>query len=156
MLPPHFHPRASNYVVAIHGNTTTYMYAENGARLVTQHLTPGRATIFPQASMHMMMNTGACDSVSPGWCSTNAQPGCENAQLISALNSDDPGTLNVGQVFANGFPAELVNAAFGQDLANEDVERKMTPVGTGSNWGPESCLRRCGIVKPETGNGTSY
>lgn len=59
MLPMHYHPRAANYVVAIHGNTTTYMYEENGARLVTEHLQPGQATIFPRASLHMMMNTGA-------------------------------------------------------------------------------------------------
>jgi oxalate decarboxylase/phosphoglucose isomerase-like protein (cupin superfamily) len=59
MLPPHYHPNAVNYVVAVSGNTTTYMYQENGARLVTQVLTPGHATIFPRASMHMMMNTGA-------------------------------------------------------------------------------------------------
>jgi len=77
MLPPHYHPRASNYVVAVTGNTTTYMYEENGARLVTevshsintntetwmvtklfQVLTPGKATIFPQGSMHMMVNNG--------------------------------------------------------------------------------------------------
>ena len=58
MLPPHLHPRATNYVVAVHGNTTTYMYEENGARLVTQVLTPGHGTIFPHGSMHMMMNTG--------------------------------------------------------------------------------------------------
>ncbi|KAK1811348.1 hypothetical protein LTR12_014290 [Friedmanniomyces endolithicus] len=104
MLPPHYHPRASNYVVAIHGNTTTYMYEENGARLVTETLTPGLATIFPQASMH-----------------------------------------NIGNVFSNGFPAELVNAAFGQNLASSDVASKMTPVGTGSNWGLSECLKQCGI-----------
>jgi hypothetical protein len=82
---------------------------------------------------------------------TNQPPpptGCENAQLVSALDSDDPGTLNIGQVFANGFPFELVNAAFGQNLASDDVMSKITPVGTGSNWGPESCLKRCGIAKP--------
>jgi hypothetical protein len=185
MLPPHLHARGTNFVVAMHGNTTTYMYEENGARLVTQVLTPGQATVFPQASMHMMMNTGklasflivdvgiydgtlgllTCDLEAR--CSflcatgmvevtkssflhtaTNHHTGCENAQLVSALDSDDPGTLNVGQVFANGFPFELVNAAFGQDLASDDVKSKMTPVGTGSNWGPESCLKRCGITKP--------
>lgn len=59
MLPPHWHPNAVNFVVAVLGNTTTYMYQENGARLVTEVLTPGHATIFPRASMHMMMNTGA-------------------------------------------------------------------------------------------------
>lgn len=58
MLPPHYHPRASNYVVATHGNTTTYMFEENGARLVQEVLVPGKATIFPQGSMHMMVNNG--------------------------------------------------------------------------------------------------
>lgn len=58
MLPPHYHPRASNYVVAVRGNTTTYMYEENGATLVTEILLPGQMTIFPQASMHMMVNNG--------------------------------------------------------------------------------------------------
>jgi hypothetical protein len=74
--------------------------------------------------------------------------GCDNAQLVSALDSADAGTTNIGQVFANGFPPELVNAAFGQELASEDVKRKMTPVGTGSNWGPEECLKRCSVTKP--------
>ncbi|KAM0719076.1 hypothetical protein Q7P37_004981 [Cladosporium fusiforme] len=131
MLPMHYHPRATNYVVAIHGNTTTYMYEENGARLVTEHLEPGQATIFPKAAMHMMMNTG-----------------CENAQLVSALDSDDAGTVNIGEIFTNGFPFDMINAALGQYLANEEVGRKVPPPGTGSNWGPQSCLDRCGIKKP--------
>jgi hypothetical protein len=71
--------------------------------------------------------------------------GCENSQLVSALNSDDPGTLNIGNVFTNGFPADLVNAAFGQNLASDNVKAKMTPVGTGSNWGTDECLARCGV-----------
>jgi len=64
MLPPHYHPRASNYVVAITGNITTYMIEENGARTVTSNLSPGKMTIFPQASVHSMMNTG----MSPRCC----------------------------------------------------------------------------------------
>jgi oxalate decarboxylase/phosphoglucose isomerase-like protein (cupin superfamily) len=58
MLPPHFHPRGANFVVAISGNTTTYMYEENGAHAITEILTPMKATIFPQGSLHMMVNTG--------------------------------------------------------------------------------------------------
>jgi len=58
MLPPHYHPRASNYVVAVAGTTVTYFIEENGARLVTNTLTPGKMTIFPQASLHTMVNTG--------------------------------------------------------------------------------------------------
>lgn len=58
MLPPHYHPRASNYVVAVTGTTDTYFIEENGARLVSTTLTPGKMTIFPQASLHTMVNTG--------------------------------------------------------------------------------------------------
>lgn len=58
MLPPHIHPRAANYVVATMGNTTTYMWEENGAHLITTNLTPGKATLFPAGAMHMMVNTG--------------------------------------------------------------------------------------------------
>ena len=71
--------------------------------------------------------------------------GCENAQLVSALNSEDAGTVNIGQVFTNGFPFELVNTAFGQDLASDEVKARMIPIGTGSNWGRRACLRQCGI-----------
>jgi oxalate decarboxylase/phosphoglucose isomerase-like protein (cupin superfamily) len=58
LLPPHIHPRAANYVVATLGNTTTYMWEENGAHLITTNLTPGKATLFPAGAMHMMVNTG--------------------------------------------------------------------------------------------------
>lgn len=58
MLPPHFHPRATNYVVAVAGTTNTYMIEENGARLISETLTPGKMTIFPRGSVHSMQNTG--------------------------------------------------------------------------------------------------
>lgn len=58
MLPPHYHPRAANWVVAVLGNTTTWMQEENGAHTIVTSLTPGQATIFPAGSMHMMANNG--------------------------------------------------------------------------------------------------
>jgi mannose-6-phosphate isomerase-like protein (cupin superfamily) len=58
MLPPHYHPRATNFVVAIEGTTTTWMIEENGARVVKEVLTPGKMTIFPAASLHTMQNMG--------------------------------------------------------------------------------------------------
>jgi hypothetical protein len=58
MLPPHYHPRATNFVVAVEGKTNTYMIEENGARLVSETLSPGQMTIFPAASLHTMQNTG--------------------------------------------------------------------------------------------------
>lgn len=58
MLPPHLHPRATNVVIAITGNTTTYMYNENGVRPVITELSPGLMTIFPKGSLHTMQNNG--------------------------------------------------------------------------------------------------
>ena len=58
MLPPHFHPRATNLVVAVEGTTRTYMINENGARMVNTTLTPGKMTIFPKGSIHSMQNLG--------------------------------------------------------------------------------------------------
>ena len=74
--------------------------------------------------------------------------GCDNAQLVSALNNEDTGTQNIGNVFTNGFPVDLINAAFGQNLASSDVQSKMTPIGTGSNYGTAECMARCN-VKPQ-------
>ena len=65
-------------VTAINGTTDTYMIEENGAQVIKETLTHGKMTIFPQASIHTMMNTG-----------------CDNAQLVSVLNSEDPGTNNL-------------------------------------------------------------
>ena len=90
MLPPHFHPRASNFVVAMSGTTRTFMIAENDAKTIESTLEPGQMTIFPAASVHTMMNVG-----------------CENAQLVSALNSDDAGTHNL-MVNASFYIAEIM------------------------------------------------
>lgn len=50
-------------------------------------------------------------------------------QSFSALNSEDPGMVNIGQIFTDGFPTQLANIAFGQDLASGEVRAKMTPNG---------------------------
>ena len=58
MLPPHAHPRATNLVVAVIGNTTSWMVGENGVGTVRVNLVPGILTIFPRGSMHAMQNNG--------------------------------------------------------------------------------------------------
>jgi hypothetical protein len=58
MLPPHLHPRATNLVTAITGNTTTWMIGENGVKTMKTNLTPIKMTIFPQGSLHVMQNNG--------------------------------------------------------------------------------------------------
>lgn len=58
MLPPHLHPRATNLVTAITGNTTSWMIGENGVKTMRVDLTPMRMTIFPRGSLHVMQNNG--------------------------------------------------------------------------------------------------
>ncbi|KIW88988.1 uncharacterized protein Z519_10472 [Cladophialophora bantiana CBS 173.52] len=125
MLPPHLHPRAANYVVAISGTTQTYMIAENGARTVTEILQAGQMTIFPQASIHTMMNIG-----------------CENAQLISALNSDDTGTTNLANAFFS-FPQNISGTVIGGGLNAQAIYGRVPSFGTGSSAGPHDCIAAC-------------
>ncbi|KAF2227992.1 RmlC-like cupin domain-containing protein, partial [Elsinoe ampelina] len=128
-LPPHFHARASNYVVSIHGDIQTYMIGENGSPTVGTLLKPGQMTIFPQGAPHTMWNTG-----------------CENAQLVSALSNEDAGTMNLANaLFQFGDEdEELVNAALGyQDVVNGASKGRVPPSGSGANYGPKSCLAKC-------------
>ncbi|KAK1624133.1 spherulin-1A [Colletotrichum phormii] len=131
MLPPHYHARASNYVVSIEGTTETYMTLENGARVVKTTLAPGMMTLFPQGSLHTMQNTG-----------------CDNATLISALSSEDAGTHNV----ANGLfdlPPGVVAAAFGGNPLSAkfaQLRRDIPAVGTGAAVGTAECLKRCEAI----------
>lgn len=58
MLSPHLHPRASNHVVAVEGETKTWMIGENGVDVIETVLSPGMMTIFPAGSLHSMQNLG--------------------------------------------------------------------------------------------------
>lgn len=58
MLSPHIHPRANNMVVAVSGQTKTFMRTENGAHDIITTLTPGKATMFFAGSVHDMYNEG--------------------------------------------------------------------------------------------------
>jgi len=73
--------------------------------------------------------------------------GCENAQLVSALNNEDQGTHNV----ANGLfsmPPELLAAALGYSGVNINQTAGGIPgVGTGSVYGNKECLARCGAKR---------
>ncbi|KAF4551408.1 Hypothetical protein D9617_13g099060 [Elsinoe fawcettii] len=128
-LPPHFHARASNYVLSIHGDIQTYMIGENGSPTISTLLKPGQMTIFPQGAPHTMWNTG-----------------CENAQLVSALSNEDAGTMNLANaLFQFGDEdEELVNAAVGyQNVVNGQSKGRVPASGSGALYGPKSCLERC-------------
>lgn len=112
-------------MVAVSGTTRTYMINENGAPTIETTLTPGKMTIFPTGSVHTMMNIG-----------------CENAQLVSALNSDDTGTMNLANAFFS-LPANFTSAVLGPDTDVQAMANNVPPVGTGSNYGPEQCIAAC-------------
>lgn len=126
MLPPHYHPRASNFVVAVSGETHTYMVTENGARVVETTLTAGKMTIFPRGSLHAMENLG-----------------CTPAQLVSALNDEDQGTQNMVNSLM-GLPQRILDPATGYSGVDYDKLRgDMPEVGTGSIYGNKECIERC-------------
>lgn len=57
--------------------------------------------------------------------------GCENVQIVSILDSEDPGTVNIGQIFANGFPTRRMNIAFGKDLTSDELRTRKMPICNG-------------------------
>ncbi|KAK1462393.1 spherulin-1A, partial [Colletotrichum cuscutae] len=75
--------------------------------------------------------------------------GCGYATLISALDSDDTGTLSI----LNGLfklPNDMVQAAFGgisRSKSSEGSGNRVPGVGTGAALGSEECLARCGMGK---------
>ncbi|KAF3927996.1 Spherulin-1A [Arthrobotrys entomopaga] len=124
ILPAHIHPRAANYVVGIKGSTKTFFFEENGANVITNTLTPGVMTIFPQAALHTMYNEGCTESI-----------------LISALSHPDPGTLT----FANSLfelPVDIVGNAFGADMST--IKTKVPGLASNAIAGTRDCLARCG------------
>jgi quercetin dioxygenase-like cupin family protein len=150
MLPPHYHPRATNLVVAIEGETTTWMVQENGARVVTETLTPGKMTIFPTASLHTMQNNSEKPKALFLYLSApifviDSSTECTNATLISALNSEDTGTQNFATALWE-LPDDMIQAAFGNYGAFNNISAiraKIPAIGTGSVIGSAQCVARC-------------
>lgn len=147
MLPPHLHPRAANLVTAITGNTTTYMMGENGVRTVQTELTPMKMTIFPKGSLHTMQNNGMLTYLlrSDMMEQRLMKIDCEPALLISALNTEDTGTINILPSLWK-VPSDIIQAAFGSDGMNTQAAGGNIPaVGTGAIIGSAECKKRCGI-----------
>ena len=70
---------------------------------------------------------------------------CEPAVLVSALNSDDAGTLNILPALWT-VPSDIIQAGFGKPSLNtQDVGSDIPLVGTGAIIGSEECKKRCGI-----------
>ncbi|KAI1268196.1 spherulin-1A [Xylariaceae sp. FL1019] len=129
MQPPHYHPRAANYITVVSGSIQTWMMAENNEPVVTNALQKGQMTIFPTGSLHAMQNLG-----------------CENATVITALSSEDPGTQTLANSLFN-LPWSIVSAAFGyQDISQ--MNYTVPALAGGVVSGEKQCQKGCGIDMP--------
>jgi hypothetical protein len=72
-------------------------------------------------------------------------PDCTPALLLSALNSDDSGTLNILPSLWS-VPSDIIQAGFNDPSINtEDLGRNIPEVGTGAIIGSEECKKRCNL-----------
>lgn len=70
---------------------------------------------------------------------------CEPSLLLSSLNTDDSGTLNILPSLWS-VPQDIISAAFGDaSLNTQDVGSQIPFVGTGAIIGSAECKKRCGI-----------
>jgi len=129
MNTPHTHPRATEIQYNVNGTIRTGMITENGGRFIMTDLKPGGMTIFPQGSIHFQINEG-----------------CEPAIFVAALNSEDPGALQVGQRFL-GLSPDIVAATLG-DIGVEAVYGLDDMIPDNVAVGTDECLKRCGITRP--------
>jgi hypothetical protein len=64
---------------------------------------------------------------------------------VSALNSEDTGTLNILPALWT-VPQDLIQAAFGAETMNtQGTGQNIPAVGTGAIIGSAECKKRCGI-----------
>lgn len=72
----------------------------------------------------------------------NEFPGCENAQLVSALNTDDTGTTNIANSLFS-LPSDIVGTILGPNVNLNGTAGVIPAVGTGSSAGSAACLAKC-------------
>ncbi|KAI0921076.1 hypothetical protein AcW2_006165 [Taiwanofungus camphoratus] len=126
MNTPHTHPRAAEFLYQVNGSIQSGMLTETGSRFILNNVTAGHGMILPKGSVHFQFNDN-----------------CEPAQFVSALSSDDPGTLLVAQGYF-GMPPAIVAASLGQ-IGVEEVASLAAKIPDDVAFGSQECLQRCGI-----------
>ncbi|KAK9277712.1 hypothetical protein L1049_007259 [Liquidambar formosana] len=106
LVPPHWHPRASEVTTLLKGSLLVG-FVDTSNRLFTQQLRVGDSFVFPKGLVHFLFNL---DSVGPAMCLSgfsSQAPGLQSAALASFTSKP-------------GIPDEVLRAAFkinGQDVA---------------------------------------
>lgn len=105
------------------------MLAENNARVVTNTLQPGQATVFPRGAIHFEQNLE-----------------CEPVIFVAAFDGVDPGVSQVADRFFQ-LPTDIVQATLG-DIGASEVQGLAYGIPKNVIYGVESCLQKCGITNP--------
>lgn len=123
---PHTHPRAAEFNIAINGTLRTGMLEENGARFVTNTLSPGQSTLFPRGAIHFEQNLG-----------------CDTVMFVAAFSNEDPGVSQVTNLLS--LPIDIVEAALG--MSETEVKELMAGLPKNIALGVDECLKQCGIYQ---------
>jgi len=124
---PHVHPRGTELFFVIQGRFKTSFTEENTGRTITNVVSAGQITVFPQGLLHEEQNND-----------------CEPAIFISAFSSEDPGVLQVvNRLFT--FPQEALTSTFATVNATIDATRDRLPVNPAV--GTPECLARCARLR---------
>jgi hypothetical protein len=133
MLPPHVHPRGSEFVFVLEGNLTTQFFPESGAPVVTNQLSPYTATVFPQGSIH-----------------ANFNPSCNETKFITSFPTSDAGIEQAAGLFE--FNDELVTSALGGEaiFSEKELAAVRTRPKIVGQFSSEECLQKCGLKSGTT------
>ncbi len=133
----HEHPRPSEILYVNKGRHVFVGFVEeDGGRMITNNLRKGDVTLFPETLMHFQQNLG-----------------CEDAELISFLSSEDPGYVTIGaQSFK--FPTEIVADSYG--MSEEYVERLRKGMPYNPVEARDECRKRCKYEKKDRYGKSGY
>ncbi|KAG5185187.1 cupin-like protein [Tribonema minus] len=135
---PHVHPRATEILFVVDAAPEGVLMAfveENvamqGPRAITNTVTTGQATFFPQGLVHMQVNMG-----------------CTPATMIAALGSDDFGVQTITTTAIAGLAydenlKEGTAAAFG--ISQDQLIHLVEGFPGNPAAGAEECRKRCNI-----------
>ena len=107
LVPPHFHPRASEVTICLKG-WLFVGFVDTSNNVFTQQLKPGESFVFPKALIHFLYNY---DSNSP-------------AVALSGLSSQNPGAQIVSLASFNSkppIPTEVLKNGF--QINEKDIAR---------------------------------
>ena len=125
----HQHPRPAEIAYLNKGsNVLVGFVEEDSGRMITNTMSEGQATLFPEALMHFQHNLG-----------------CEDAEFIAFFSSEDPGTVTIGAKSFK-FPSKVVASSYG--MSEEYVEKLRRGMPYDPVQASDECIKKCQYGKP--------